>query len=87
MEVNEIINVQEFNKIPKQQLAEITMWEQVRKDCKYPKEDNNNGLIYGLYLLDEVDENWCGDIIDVEWFETDEERFKVIKENNLKIIN
>ena len=70
------------------QLAEIVMWEQVRQDCKYPKEDNNNGLIYGLYLIDNFDEdNWCGDIMDVEWFETDEERHKVIKENNLKIIN
>ena len=48
------------------QLAEIVMWEQVRQDCKYPKEDNNNGLIYGLYLIDNFDEdNWCGDIRDV----------------------
>ena len=66
----------------KQQLAETIMWEQVRQDCKYPKEDNNRGLIYGLYLIDDFDE-----IIDVEWFETDQERYKVIKENNLSIIS
>ena len=72
-----------------QQLAEIVMWEQVRQDCKYPKEDNNNGLIYGLYLIDDFNEDdlGSGEVIDVEWFETDEERYKVIKENNLKIIN
>ena len=66
----------------KKQLAEIVMWEQVRQDCKYPKEDNNNGLIYGLYLIDDFDEdNWCGDIVDVEWFETDEERYGWYTEN------
>lgn len=72
-----------------QQLAEIVMWEQVRQDCKYPKEDNNNGLIYGLYLIDDFDEDdlGSGEVIDVEWFETDEERSRVIKEYNLKIIN
>lgn len=72
-----------------QQFAEIVMWEQVRQDCKYPKEDNNNGLIYGLYLIDNFNENdlGSGEVIDVEWFETDKERYKVIKENNLKIIN
>lgn len=73
----------------KQQFAELVMWEQVRQGCKYPKEDNNNGLIYGLYLIDDFneDELGSGEVIDVEWFETDEERYKVIKENNLKIIN
>jgi hypothetical protein len=72
-----------------QQFAEIVMWEQVRQDCKYPKEDNNNGLIYGLYLIDDFDEDdlGSGEVIDVEWFETDEERSRVIKEYNLKIIN
>ena len=72
-----------------QQLAELVMWEQVRQDCKYPKEDNNNGLIYGLYFIDDFNEDdlGSGEVIDVEWFETDEERYKVIKENNLKIIN
>ena len=76
-------------KIMEQQFAEIVTWEQVRQDCKYPKKDNNNGLIYGLYLIDNFNEDdlGSGEVIDVEWFETDEERYKVIKENNLKIIN
>ena len=72
-----------------QQLVELVLWEDVRRDCKYPKEDNNDGYIYGLNLIDKDvnDNDWCGDIIDVQWFENDNERFEFIKENNLKIIN
>ena len=62
-----------------QQLVELILWEQVQLDCKYPKEDNNNGYTYGLNLLDN------GDIIDVEWFKSDQERFEYIKNNNLKL--
>jgi len=70
-------------------LAELVLWEQVRADCKLPKEDNNDGYIYGLYLIDKDinDEDWCGDIIDIEWFKNDQERFDFVEENNLKIIN
>ena len=25
-------------------------WEQVRKDCKYPKSDNNEGYIFGISM-------------------------------------
>ncbi len=64
-----------------QQLAEIVMWEKVRQDCKYPKEDNNNGYTYGLNLLDN------GDIIDVQWFKNDKERFEFVKQHDLTIIN
>jgi len=62
-----------------EQLVELILWEQVQLDCKYPKEDNNNGYTYGLNLLDN------GDIIDVEWFKSDQERFEYIKNNNLKL--
>ncbi len=42
--------------------------------------DNNNGFIFGL---EEV-----GDNIDyIEWFKTEEEREKVIKENKFKVMN
>lgn len=64
-----------------EQLVELVLWEQVQLDCKYPKEDNNNGYTYGLNLLDN------GDIIDVEWFKSDQERFEYIKNNNLKLRN
>ena len=62
-----------------EQLVELVLWEQVQLDCKYPKEDNNNGYTYGLNLLDN------GDIIDVQWFKSDQERFEYIKNNNLKL--
>tara|TARA_R100001594_G_scaffold140338_1_gene185398 strand:- start:356 stop:559 length:204 start_codon:yes stop_codon:yes gene_type:complete len=65
----------------KQQKCEIEHWENVRRDMKIPKEDNNDGYVYGVYLLDE------DDIIDVEWFKNDQERFNFIKKHNLKIVN
>ena len=65
-----------------EELVELILWEQVRADCKYPKEDNNNGYIYGLEFADEF-----GEIIDIQWFKNDQERFDFVKENNLKIIN
>ena len=61
--------------------CEIEHWENVRKSMKYPIEDNNNGYVYGIYILDE------DVVVDAEWFKTDEERFKVIKKYNLEIIN
>lgn len=63
--------------------AERVMWETVRHDCKLPEDDNNEGLIYGLNLTDFEGE---GDIIDVQWFATGEERETFITENNLVII-
>jgi len=65
----------------KQQKCEIEYWENVRRDMKIPIEDNNDGYVYGVYLLDE------DDIIDVEWFKNDQERFDFIKKHNLKIVN
>ena len=62
------------------QKCELEHWDNVRRDCKYPVEDNNEGYIYGLNLLDE------DDIIDVQWFKNDKDRFKFIKDNNLKVV-
>lgn len=66
----------------KKQRAQLIMWEEVRSACKYPIEDNNKGYIYGLYLLNDQDE-----VLDVEWFKTDQKRFDSIEKFNLKIIN
>ena len=60
------------------------MWEDIKRDCKYPQEDNNEGFIYGLNYVDFENE---GDIYEVEWFKSDEERFKKIEEMNPIIIN
>ena len=65
-----------------EQFVELILWEQVRLDCKYPKEDNNNGYTYGLEFADEF-----GEIIDVQWFKNDKERFDFVKQHDLTIIN
>ena len=55
-------------------------WERVRKDCKYPKSDNNNGYIFGIYICDE------DEVLEVEWFKTEKERTKFIIDNKFTII-
>ena len=67
-----------------QQTIELVMWETVRRDCKYPITDNNKGFIYGINLIDIDGE---GDIIDVQWFKTNEKRNKFIDKNNLRIVD
>jgi hypothetical protein len=59
---------------------EYVNWEDVRRDMKYPESDNNEGLIYGINLIDEESE----EIMDVEWYKTSEEREGSIKKYNLK---
>ena len=51
------------------QSFELQMWEEVKKDCGYPEEDNNNGFIYGCHSIDED-----GQILDCNWFKSEEER-------------
>ena len=66
------------------QAIDLVMWETVRRECKYPKSDNNSGYIYGINLIDTEGE---GDIIDVQWFKTNKERNEFIDENNLRILD
>ena len=63
-----------------QQKAELVSWETLRQDCKYSKDDNNDGFIFGLAYIDD------DEISDYEWFKTEEERQNSIKENNLYIL-
>ena len=63
---------------------ELVMWETVRSDSKYPIEDNNDGYIYGVYLLDTQAEN---ETVDVNWWNTPEGRNKYIKTCGHPIIN
>jgi len=67
----------------KKQKGELEHWDNIRNDMKYPKDDNNNGFVYGLNLLCEEGI----DIIDVEWFKTAQERWDAIEKYNLHIIN
>ena len=55
--------------------AQLISWEQIRLDCKYPKDDNNNGYIYGLHLLDK------DNIIDVIFLK----KFSIIFEKIISI--
>ena len=64
---------------------ELIMWETVRKDCKYPESDQNNGFIYGCNLVD-YDNDEDGEIVDVQWFKTNEERHDFIEETGLETI-
>ena len=50
-------------------MYELRMWSDIKDEMDYPENDNNNGLIYGIYWLDDN-----GDVVDVEWFETEEDR-------------
>lgn len=62
----------------------INYIEKVIFTDQYPKEGNNDGYIYGINYLDFQNE---GDILDCEWFKTEEEREKAIQElSNVKII-
>ena len=61
--------------------VELEFWENIKKDMGYNENDNNNGYIYGIYYLDD------DDIIEVEWYKTEQERQKVIKQEQLQVIN
>jgi hypothetical protein len=64
--------------------VELVMWETVRNDLKLPIEDNNDGFIYGLYLIDFEGE---GDIIDTQWFKDVQERDDFISQNSFLILH
>tara|TARA_R100000664_G_scaffold8888_1_gene14641 strand:- start:1768 stop:1935 length:168 start_codon:yes stop_codon:yes gene_type:complete len=53
--------------------VELEFWEN--------KNDNNDGYIYGIYYLDD------DDIVEVEWYKTEQERQEVIKKEQLQVIN
>ena len=55
-------------------LYELRMWSDIKDEMDYPENDNNNGLIYGIYWLDDNRE-----VVEVEWFKTDKERKAEVK--------
>ena len=62
--------------------AEFIEWGDIRRECKYPQEDNNDGYIYGIAYLD--DEGI--DTLDVEWFKTDKERYEMAKARAIRTV-
>jgi hypothetical protein len=67
----------------KKDKIELVNWETIRSDCKYPQEDNNDGYIFGIAYIDFDGED---DILDYEWFKTENDRCDYINENNLEIL-
>ena len=55
----------------KGQSFELTMWDEIKKDCGYT--DNNKGYIYGCHHIDEE-----GQIIDCNWFKTNDQRINFL---------
>ena len=63
----------------------INYIEKVNWIEQFPNNGNNDGYIYGINYLDFENE---GDILDCEWFKTEEERETAIQKlENFKIIN
>lgn len=61
---------------------ELKHWNEVKDEMHYPKEDNNNGYVWGIYYLD----NEGCDVIEVEWFKTEQERQATIDNEGLKVV-
>lgn len=63
-------------------LYELVSWGKVKDEfvADTPNKDNNNGLEYGIYWLDDNDQ-----ICDAEWFKTDEERFQEVLITNQRL--
>ena len=62
----------------------ITYIEKVNWLEQFPNQDDNGGYIYGVNYLDFENE---GDILDCEWFKTEEERERAINEiENFRIV-
>ena len=53
---------------------ELVEWADVKADCQYDKDDDNDGYIYGLHYLDGEE------ILDVEWFTSEGKRILRISE-------
>jgi len=59
-------------------LAYPIEWEDVRRDMKYPSDDDNNGFIYGIQWMDGEE------ISDITWYKTEEERWSALAQQCLK---
>lgn len=63
--------------------AEFVEWKDIKQDMKLPEDDNNDGYVYGIHYLD--DEGV--DVIEAEWFKTNEERYAEVEKEKLDVIN
>ena len=51
-------------------LAYPIEWDDVKRDNKYPADDNNNGFVYGIQWMD--DDGYT--VADITWYKTEDER-------------
>ena len=66
--------------------VELVLWEDVRQAMKYPVEDNNKGLIYGINVLTSNNLE-DAEVLEVFWFKSAEARSRFIKKNNFTPVN
>tara|TARA_Y100000004_G_scaffold182762_1_gene229844 strand:- start:252 stop:446 length:195 start_codon:yes stop_codon:yes gene_type:complete len=61
---------------------ELVHWQDVKNDMKiYEDSDNNEGFVFGINVLDEDSD----EVVDVQWFKTEQERADVLQENEEKL--
>jgi hypothetical protein len=56
-------------------MVELVNWEDLKQDCQYDADDDNGGYAYGLNIIDDE-----GQIVDVMWFKTEQEREQAFNE-------
>lgn len=61
----------------KDMMYELKDWSEIKETMGYPVEDNNKGLAYGVYWLDDND-----NVVEAEWYATNEERFAEVNKVN-----
>ncbi len=63
-------------------IYELKLWQDIKDDMGYSEKDNNNGYTYGIYWLDDNDE-----VVAVEWFKTEKDRYDEVKITNNRLRN
>ena len=61
-------------------LAYPIEWDDVKRNNKYPADDNNDGFHYGIEWMD--DDRYT--VADITWYKTEEERWSILAQQCLK---
>ena len=80
--INEYSNMYDDINHHPDMMYELRLWDEIKEEMSYPEEDNNNDFVYGVYWLDDNDE-----VMDVQWFKSDQERYNEINETNKRLRN
>ena len=57
---------------------ELVHWQDVKNDMKiYEDSDDNEGFVFGINVLDEDSD----EVVDVQWFKTEQERADALQKN------